>query len=90
MILTPPEGAPPILRERIALGRSAVVAQLASTLASGLGRQQGSPDPELTARTLSAFADEAARLMLAEPEEYPIERILAHAGWLLGEVGGVY
>jgi AcrR family transcriptional regulator len=78
LVLIPPEGAPALLRERIAAGRAAVVKQLA-TVATG------SPDPELTARALSAVADEAARLVLADPERYPPARVLDHARWLLFE-----
>lgn len=83
LVLMPPEGAPEILRERIASGRAAVVAQLAQALRPGLGSGRESPDPELTARMLSAFSDEAARLVLTEPEDYPPERVLAHASWWL-------
>lgn len=80
LVLVPPEGAPALLRERIAAGRAAVVEQLAAAAAS-------SPDPELTARALSAAADEAARLLLSDPRRYPPERILSHARWLLFEAG---
>jgi AcrR family transcriptional regulator len=83
LVLMPPEGAPEILRERIESGRAAVVAQLAQALRPGLGPGRESPDPELTARMLSAFSDEAARLVLTEPEDYPPERVLAHARWWL-------
>jgi AcrR family transcriptional regulator len=76
LVLVPPEGAPRLLRERIAAGRAAVVRQLAAAAT-------GSPDPELTARALSAVADEAARLVLADPERYPRARVLEHARWLL-------
>jgi AcrR family transcriptional regulator len=76
LVLVPPEGAPALLRERIAAGRAAVVKQLATAAA-------GSPDPELTARALSAVADEAARLLLSDPRSYPPERLLDHARWLL-------
>jgi hypothetical protein len=43
------------------------VAQLAEAVRRGLGSGGPSPDPELTARTLSAIADESARLLLTEP-----------------------
>jgi AcrR family transcriptional regulator len=76
LVLVPPEGAPRLLRERIAAGRAAVVRQLARAAA-------GSPDPELTARALSAVADEAARLLLADPGRYPAARLLDHGRWLL-------
>jgi AcrR family transcriptional regulator len=86
LVLMPPEGAPPVLRDRIAQGRAAVVAQLSEAMRPGIGPGRESPDPELTARTLSALADEAARLLLTDPERYPIERLVAHAGWLLDEL----
>lgn len=87
LVLMPPEGAPDTLRERISLGRAAVVAQLAEAVRPGLAPGRESPDPELTARTLSAFSDEAARLLLTDPENYPTERLLAHSRWLLGQIG---
>jgi AcrR family transcriptional regulator len=75
LMLVPPEGAPGLLGERIAAGRAAVIGQLAGAIAS--------PDPELTARALSAVADEAARLLLSDPARYPAQRVLDHADWLL-------
>ncbi len=86
LVLMPPEGAPTVLRERITAGRDAVVAALAAVVRPGLGADTGSPDPELTARTLSAVADEAARLLLTDPATYPIERLTAHADWLLARL----
>ncbi len=78
LVLMPQEGAPRVMHEQIARGRSAVVEQLAGALEPG-----ASPDPELAARLMSAVADEAARLMLADPGAYPPERILALARWFL-------
>jgi AcrR family transcriptional regulator len=86
LVLMPPEGAPDVLREHIARGRAAVVAQLADAVGPGFGSGLPSPDPELTARMLSAVADEAARLLLTDPERYPAERALAHAQWVLGQM----
>jgi AcrR family transcriptional regulator len=82
LLLMPTEGAPAILRERIAGGRAAVVAQLARAVAAGLGSAR-SPDPELTAHMLSATSDADARLLLDDPEQYPVERLLAHTRWML-------
>jgi AcrR family transcriptional regulator len=79
LVLVTPDGAPPLLRERIAAGRALVVEQLATAV----GPRAGSPDPELTAHALSAVADEAARLMLADPDAFPPERLIAHAEWIL-------
>jgi AcrR family transcriptional regulator len=87
LVLMPPEGAPGILREQIERGRDAVVAQLAQAVGPGMVPGRESPDPELTARALSALADEAARGLLTDPERYPVERILAHTRWLLSQLG---
>jgi AcrR family transcriptional regulator len=86
LVLVPPEGAPAILRERIAAGRAAVVAQLAEVVRPGFGGGRESPDPELTARMVSTFADEAARLLLTDPERFPVERLLTHARWFLDQL----
>jgi hypothetical protein len=90
LVLMPPEGAPAVLRETITAGRDAVVAALAEVVRPGLGSSLGpsaaSPDPQLTARTLSAVSDEAARLLLTDPGEYPIERLVVHADWLLSRL----
>ena len=68
----PPEGAPAILHDLIAQGRAAVLEQLAQAVGPGLE----SPDPELIAHVLSAISDEGARLLLTDPERYPVERII--------------
>ena len=86
LVLMPPEGAPPILRERITSGRDAVVAALADSVRTASGPGTASPDPALTARMLSATSDEAARLLLTDPGEYPIERLVAHADWVLSQL----
>jgi AcrR family transcriptional regulator len=83
LVLMPAEGAPAVLRQAIATGRDAVVAALAEVVRPGLGPGSASPDPALTARMLSATSDEAARLLLTDPEHYPIERLVEHADWVL-------
>jgi AcrR family transcriptional regulator len=87
LVLMPPEGAPALLRDLLGRGRGAVVAHLAEAARPGLGTGGPSPDPEMTARTLSAVADDAARLLLTDPERYPVERLLAHAKWVLDQLG---
>jgi AcrR family transcriptional regulator len=86
LVLMPPEGAPQVLREQVERGREAVVAALAQVVGSGLAPERPSPDPQLTARLLSALSDEFARLLLKDPQQYPIERLMAHASWLLGQL----
>jgi AcrR family transcriptional regulator len=84
LVLMPPEGAPDVLRERVASGRAAVVAALAATIGeSGAAPGRESPDPELTARMMSVLSDESVRLVLTDPEQFPPERILEHARWFL-------
>jgi AcrR family transcriptional regulator len=85
LVLMPPEGTPPMLRERAERTRRAVTEQLAriaprAMLAAG---RSAPPDPELAALTMQAIAEDAARLLLQDPERYPIERLLAHTRWLL-------
>lgn len=83
MVLLPPEGAPPALRRRIARGRRRVLSGLADAIERAAGEGAGAADSELSAHLLSAVADEYARLLLADPRGYPVERLLAHArGWL--------
>jgi AcrR family transcriptional regulator len=86
LVLMPPEGAPAVLRQRIGAGRDAVVLALAEIVRPGLGPGTESPDPQLTARTLSAVSDEAARLLLTNPDEYTIDRLVSHADWLLSRL----
>jgi AcrR family transcriptional regulator len=86
LVLMPPEGAPQVLRERIASGRAAVIGLLAEAVRPGLGPGRESPDPELTARMLSVLADEGARLLLTKPETFPPERLLIHARWFFEQL----
>jgi AcrR family transcriptional regulator len=80
LVLMPQQGAPRLLHERIAAGRAAVIARLAQAIAPG----SGMPDPELSAHMLSAYADEAARLVL---QGYDVERILELTRWALARLG---
>jgi AcrR family transcriptional regulator len=86
LVLMPPEGAPQVLRDQVERGRDAVVLALAQVVGPGLSPERPSPDPALTARLLSALSDEAARLLLTDPETYPLERLMDHAGWLLRQL----
>lgn len=85
LVLMPPEGAPEFLHERIARARGAVVSQLARLVerAHEPPGARRTPDPELTAQSMSALSDHWARLMLTDPERFGPERILVHARWAL-------
>lgn len=86
LVLMPPEGAPPSLRQRIADGRRMIVGQLAERVPPDLGG--GSRDPELVAHMLSLLADENVRLHLADPERYPEERLMTMTSWFLDRLLG--
>lgn len=86
LMLMPPEGAPEFLRERVEQARAAVVAQLAALVEQAFEPWGGqrTPDPELTAYSMSTLADTWARLLLTDPDRFDLERILVHARWALG------
>jgi len=86
LVLMPQEGAPEMLREQIGEGRDEVLAILAELVRPGLAPGRAVPDPALTARTLSTLADEAARLTLTDPDQFPIERLMDQAGWLIDQL----
>jgi AcrR family transcriptional regulator len=86
LVLMPQEGAPQILQRHVARDREAVLAALAQAVRPGLGAGRETPDPELTARMLSAVADEAARLLLTDPQRYSVQRLAVHARWVLWQL----
>jgi AcrR family transcriptional regulator len=88
LVLMPPEGAPELLRTEIARGRELIVAQLAEVARPGLVPGRASPDPELTGWMLSSLSDSAARLLLTDPERWPVERLMVHTDWLLDQLAG--
>jgi AcrR family transcriptional regulator len=89
LMLMPPEGAPPFLRERVDQARATVVAQLTSVLeaSGGPDSRVTSPDPALTASSLQALADHWARLVLSHPTEFDRARVLRTARWALDRLG---
>jgi AcrR family transcriptional regulator len=83
LVLMPPEGAPELLRTSIISGRAEVLSRLAQAVRPISTPPRQMPDHELTARILSAVADEYARLLLTDASEFPPERLLPHARWWL-------
>src|SRR5688500_10557606 len=87
LVLMPPEGTPEILRERAVQIRGDVTEQLAALAPLVMTTADGPPpDPELAALTMQAVAEDAARLLLDDPDQYPIERLMTHAEWLIGRL----
>lgn len=85
LMLLPPQGAPRRLYRAIAKGRASVLARMMRAVRPALASQPAVADVELTARMLSAMADEYARLVLKDAARFPPERLLEHARWWLRE-----
>jgi AcrR family transcriptional regulator len=85
LVLLPPSGSPPALRERMHRNREATADRIAALLAWGLARRGGPAglDHELLARLLIASAEDAARLVLEDPRAHPPARMAAAAGAML-------
>ncbi len=87
LVLMAPEGAPELLRKSILRGRATVLDSLVKAVRPTLTSANDAPDPELTARILSAIADEYARLVLIDPQRFSPERLLPHARWWIAHTG---
>ncbi|WP_433209242.1 TetR/AcrR family transcriptional regulator [Nocardia sp. CA-107356] len=76
IILSPPDGGPPDLRDRLELGR----AYARAIGARHLSRYAGvTVDPDgATERILLAALEELSRLHLADPQQYPDELVLRY------------
>jgi AcrR family transcriptional regulator len=84
VVLLPPEGAPAELAERVGAAHREVLRQLRVLVAWGMERRGGGAlDVDLFARGVLTLAEGAARLHLARPEDYPIERFRAFTEDLL-------
>lgn len=70
----------------VSISQRAILAGLTEVVGAGLHPERPSPDPELTARMLQALSDEAARLLLTDPGGHSVERLMAHAGWLIEQL----
>lgn len=86
LVLLPPAGSPPALRERIHRNRELIATRTAELLDWGLARRGGPAglDHELLARLLIASAEDAARLVLEDPLTYSPERLATAAREMLG------
>jgi AcrR family transcriptional regulator len=89
VILVPPEGAPAALQERVVAHRRLLLARLRELVVWGLGRRGGPDiDVDLFARAVVTLAEGAARLVLADPDRWPVDRFVAFTRTLLGGLRG--
>jgi AcrR family transcriptional regulator len=86
LMLTPPEGTPEVVRDRVQAGRALAVAQVRTVLAPFLDSSP-SPDGELAAELLVAAAEHAAKLMIRYPDRYSPQRLVSFARVALETVG---
>jgi AcrR family transcriptional regulator len=76
IILLPPEGTPPIVREHVERNRTLVLQRIETLVRWAIGRS-GLPadiDVELSARTIRSLSEEAGRMLLTDCERYSPER----------------
>jgi AcrR family transcriptional regulator len=76
LILLPLEGTPSIVREHVKVNRARVLAQIEALVQWALERSGGSGelDAQLTARSIRDWSEQAARMVLTDPDRYSPER----------------
>jgi AcrR family transcriptional regulator len=76
IILLPPEGTPPIVRQHVEAGREEVLVRIQRLVQWALDRDAlpHQLDAELTARAIRDWSEQAGRMVLTNPERYPPER----------------
>ncbi len=76
IILLPPEGTPPIVREHVERNRALILQRIEALVRWAIERS-GIPadlDVELGARTIRSLSEEAGRMLLTDPERYSPDR----------------
>lgn len=75
IVLTPPQGMPRSLHDRVVARREAVVEQITPLIAWGVTKRGGPAglDHRLFARIVLVLAEEAGRLVITQPERYTPE-----------------
>jgi AcrR family transcriptional regulator len=84
-ILLPPEGTPAAVRKRIDRDRDLVRERIEDLLKTGLALRGGPDvDPEMAAHALLGVAEYFGRLIVADPEGFDVDRLVATIEALLG------
>lgn len=87
LILLPAQGAPPELQQEVNRHRERLLDQVEPMVVWGMERLGlGAVDPELATHALLGSAENAARLTLTHPSEFPPERIASFVVALLTAV----
>lgn len=86
IVLTPPQGMPRSLHDKVVARRESVIEQITPLIAWGVTKRGGPSglDNKLLARVILVIAEEAGRLVIQRPDEYPPERLVEESKALVG------
>ena len=86
IVLTPPQGMPRSLHDKVVARREAVIEQITPLVAWGLTKRGGPTglDYELLARIILVLAEEAGRLTITKPEAFTPAKLVEQARVLVG------
>lgn len=78
IVLTPPQGMPRSLHDKVVERREAVIEQITPLIAWGVTKRGGPSglDHRLLARIILVLAEEAGRLVIARPDQFPPELLV--------------
>jgi AcrR family transcriptional regulator len=81
LVLAPTEGTPPAVRSAVEMGRALVLARVRELLAPFLAARPklARIDLDLMARSMLAICEQGALLLIEQPEQYPVERVVQFA-----------
>ncbi|MDQ8047174.1 MAG: TetR/AcrR family transcriptional regulator [Solirubrobacteraceae bacterium] len=81
IVLTPPQGVPRALHDKVVQRREAVIEQITPLIAWGVTKRGGPMgiDHRLLARIILVIAEEGGRLVINHPEQYTVEMLVQQA-----------
>lgn len=88
IVLTPPQGMPRSLHDKVVERREAVIEQITPLIAWGVTKRGGPAglDHRLLARIILVLAEEAGRLVIARPDQFPPELLVGQARVLVSSL----
>ncbi len=88
IVLTPPQGMPPSLHDKVVERREAVIEQITPLIAWGVTKRGGPTglDYGLLARIILVLAEEAGRLVVAKPDTFTPDKLIGQAKVLIASL----